>query len=224
MDAGTTRVKQSPVKQSPGEKRPYDATRRHQQAALTRVAVIDSATQRFLRDGYVTTTIAAIAADVGVSDHTIYKTFGGKPGLIRAIRERALEGAGPAPAEQRSNDLHDSDYDGRSIIEAWGALTAEVMPRVAPVLLLVRDAAVTDPEVRDLLAELDADRLGRMRVNARRLRANGHLRAGLSVAAATDVLWTFSAPELYELLVLRRGWPVNRYATFVADAMIGALL
>ena len=219
MDAEPTRVKKSPP-----EKRPYDTSRRHQQAARTRVAMIDAAAHRFLRDGYATTTISSIAADVGVSDDTIYKSFGGKPGLIRAIREQALEGAEREPAEARSDDLHGGNLDGRSIIAAWGALTAEVMPRVAPVLLLVRDAGVTDPEVADLLIELDADRLGRMHVNAQRLRTHGHLRAGLSVAAAADVLWTFSAPELYELLVVRRGWSVKRYATFVADAMIGALL
>jgi AcrR family transcriptional regulator len=219
MDGKPTRVKKS----SRG-KRPYDTSRRLQQAARNRTAVIDSAAQRFLRDGYTTTTISSIAADVGVSDHTIYKSFGGKAGLIRAVRERALEGTGPVPAEQRSDDLHDSDHDGRSIIEAWGALTSEVMPRVAPVLLLVRDASVTDPEVAELLTELDAERLQRMRVNAERLHTGGHLRNGLSVDATADVLWTYSAPELYELLVLRHGWSVERYALFVADAMIGALL
>ena len=38
------------------------------------------------------------------------------------------------------------------------------------------------------------------------------------------MLWTYSAPELYELLVLRRGWSPARYGRFVADAMIDALL
>ena len=60
--------------------------------------------------------------------------------------------------------------------------------------------------------------------NARRLRDAGHLRAGITLAQAADVLWTYSAPELYELLVLRRGWSPKRYGRFVADAMIDALL
>ena len=38
------------------------------------------------------------------------------------------------------------------------------------------------------------------------------------------MLWTYSSPELYELLVLNRGWPAEGYATFIADAMIAALL
>jgi hypothetical protein len=38
------------------------------------------------------------------------------------------------------------------------------------------------------------------------------------------VLWTYSSPELYELLVIRRGWSVERYGRFIADSMIAALL
>lgn len=60
--------------------------------------------------------------------------------------------------------------------------------------------------------------------NARRLRDAGHLRRGLTLAQAADILWTYSSPELYELLVLGRGWPPKRYGTFVAEAMIEALL
>jgi hypothetical protein len=38
------------------------------------------------------------------------------------------------------------------------------------------------------------------------------------------VLWTYSSPELYDMLVIRRGWAVERYGQFIADAMIAALL
>ncbi len=103
-------------------------------------------------------------------------------------------------------------------------MTAEIAPRVAPVLLLIRAAAATDPEVNALLEEMDGDRLRRMTDNARRLRDAGHLRAGITLSNAADVLWTYSAPELYELLVTRRGWPPKRFGRFVTGAMIDALL
>jgi hypothetical protein len=100
----------------------------------------------------------------------------------------------------------------------------EVAPRVAPVLLLVRQAAASDPELSRLQEEMDAARLTRMTHNAQTLLEGGHLRQGMTLAAATDVLWTYSSPELYELLVLRRHWSVQRYGEFIADAMIAALL
>ena len=129
------------------KKRTYDARRRQEQAAHNRDKITEAAERRFLRDGYSVTTIATIAADTGVSVDTIYKSFGGKPGLVRAIRTRALEGEGSVPAEQRSDALHTPEADPRTIIEAWGALVTEVAPRVAPLLLLIRSAAATDPEV-----------------------------------------------------------------------------
>jgi len=204
--------------------RPYDASRRQDQARRTRARVVEVAERLFLRDGYAATTIAQIAGQAGVSADTIYKAFGGKPGLVAAIRDRALEGEGAVPAEQRSDALHTRESDPRAITRAWGALVAEIAPRAAPILLLVRDAAVADPVVEALLERMDADRLRRMTENARRLHRAGHLRPGIGVAQAADVLWTYSSAELYELLVLRRGWTPERYGRFVADAMTAALL
>lgn len=215
MDSGSGNVK---------PKRSYDASRRRAQARRNHARIVESAEQLFRRDGYATTTIAAIAVAADVSVDTIYKSFGGKGGLVRAIRTRALEGEGPVPAERRSDELHARQSDPRTIIEGWGALSAEVAPRVSPILLLIRDAAVTDPEGRALLKEMDTDRQRRMTQNARRLRDAGHLRAGITLTQAADVLWTYSSPELYELLVLRRGWTPTRYGRFIAEAMIDALL
>lgn len=204
--------------------RRYDASRRREQARRSRDGTIEAAERHFLRAGYANTTIAAIADDAGVSVDTIYKSFGGKAGLIRAIRARALLGEGAVAAEQRSDALHTLERDPRKIIRGWGELTTEVAPRAAPILLLVRDAAATDPELRTLLEQLDADRLRRMTDNARRLHEAGHLRKGLTVARAAEVLWTYSSPELYELLVLRRHMPLNDFGRFIAEAMSDAVL
>ena len=205
-------------------KRRYDSARRRQQALQTRHAIVGAARQRFLRSGFATTTIAAIAADVGVSVDTVYKTFGGKPGIVRAICEEALAGDGPVPAETRSDALQATADDPRAIVRGWGALTAEVAPRVAPILLLIRDAAAADPEMSRLQAEMDDQRLDRMMHNATNLADGGHLRSDVTVDHAAQVLWIYSSPQLYELLVIMRGWTLDRYADFVADAIIAALL
>jgi len=205
-------------------KRRYDSARRQEQARQTREAIIDTARQAFLRDGFAPTTIAAIAAGARVSVDTIYKAFGGKAGLVRAICQQALAGEGPIPAETRSNALQASESDPRRIIRGWGRLTTEVAPRVAPVLLLVRDAAISDPEMASLQSEIEDQRLERMTDNARRLARAGHLRANVTVEQAGEILWAYSSAALYELLVLTRGWPIDRYGEFIAEAMIAALL
>ncbi len=126
------------------ETRTYDATGRRARAQQNRDRIVATAERLFLRNGYNATTIGAIAETSGVSPDTIYKAFGGKAGLVRAIRARALEGEGSIPAEQRSDDLHASTSDPRVIVAEWGRLTAEVAPLVAPILLLIRTAAATD--------------------------------------------------------------------------------
>jgi AcrR family transcriptional regulator len=205
-------------------KRRYDSPRRAEQARQTRAAVADAAGRLFLRDGFAATTIAGIAAEAMVSAETIYKAFGGKPGLVRAICERALAGEGPVPAETRSDELQLTEPDPREIIRGWGKLSAEVAPRASPIALLLRAAEAADPEVAALRAELDASRLRRMTSNARNLAEAGHLRDGITAEHAGQVMWTYSSPELYELLVLQLGWPPERYGAFIADAMIAALL
>jgi AcrR family transcriptional regulator len=205
-------------------RRRYDSAGRRARAEATRSSVLATAERLLLANGYAGTTIASIAEAAGVSAETIYKVFGGKPGLVAGIREVRLAGAGADHAETRSDRARTAESDPRKLLAGWGRLTAEVAPLVSPILLLVRDAAAAHPEMAALHAKLDADRRRRMKVNATHLKDGGHLRAGVTLPEAVDVLWTYSAPELYDLLVVRRGWPAARYGRFVGNAIAAALL
>jgi AcrR family transcriptional regulator len=205
-------------------RRRYDSRGRRERARQTRDQIVDAAEALFLSGGYAATTVAAIAAAARVSVETIYKAFGGKPGLVRAIVDKGLAGEGPVPAEQRSDHIRDTEPDPRQILTAWGTFTTEIGPRAAPILALARDAATSDPEIAALLDEISAARLERMTHNARRLSDAGHLRPGITIGEAADTLWTYSSPELYDLLVRQRGWAAERYGHFVAQALIAALL
>jgi AcrR family transcriptional regulator len=147
------------------QKRSYDASRRQERARENRNKIIDAAERRFLRDGYGPTTIAAIADDAGVHADTVYKGFGGKPGLVRAIRTRALQGKARCPPSSDRTTFR-REPDGRRIIEGWGALTVEVAPASRPSSCSYeRRRRAT--RGRALLEEMDADRLRRMTANAR---------------------------------------------------------
>jgi len=205
-------------------RRRYDSSGRRERARQTRDQITGIARELFLSGGYADTTVTAIAAAAHVSVETIYKGFGGKPGLVRAIIEQGLAGEGPVPAEQRSDHVRDTEPDPRRILAAWGAFMAEVGPRVAPILVLARDAAASDPEVAVVIDQISAARLERMTVNARGLARAGHLRPGITVEQAADMMWACCSPELYDLLVLRRGWSPERLGQFIAEALDGALL
>jgi len=204
-------------------KRRYDSSRRRRQALRTRETILARARDLFLDRGYARTTIASIAEAADVSVETIYKGFGGKPGLVRAISEKGLEGTGAVPAEQRSDEMRTLERDPYTVMRRWGAFTTEVAPLAATIALLMRTAAATDPEIASVLDELDRARLARMEHNARELFERGDFRDGVTLDYARDVLWAYSSPELYELLVLDRGWPVNRYAGWITGMAVIAL-
>lgn len=200
-------------------RRDYDARARKEAAAQTRAHVLDAATKLFLRDGYAATTVAKIAKTARVSVETIYKTFGGKPGLVRAMWERALAGAGPVPAAQRSDELQAQATDARSLMRAWSRLSGEVAPLASPILLLIRDAAAHDREMAKLQAEADRARLARMSDNARAL-----VKFGIDATRSRDVMWLATSPEMYEMVVIRRGWSVDQYSELIHQLLVGALL
>ena len=202
--------------------RTYDASGRKARARQQRDATLEHARRLFHEHGYTATTVESIAEAAGVSVATIYKTYGGKAGLVRDLCLQALAGEGTATAEHRSNTLRMAD-DLRTTIEGWGALVAEISPRVSPLLLLLRSAAETDHEARALYAELDQARLDRMTDNAKHL-ARRHLRANVTGAQARDVLWLCSSPELYQLLVQQRGWTPRQLGAFVTDTITGTLV
>jgi hypothetical protein len=102
--------------------------------------------------------------------------------------------------------------------------SSEVSSAVSPIMRLVRTAGASDPDMAALLRAGDDTREDRARHHARFLQQRGSLREGVTVAQATDILWTCTSDELYDLLAMQRGWSLPRYARFLADFMITALL
>src|ERR1700752_1713721 len=83
-------------------KRSYDASRRREQARARRLAVVLAARNLFERDGFRPTTIAAIAAHAGVSAESVYKGFGSKAALAKAVFDLVIAGDDePVPVGER---------------------------------------------------------------------------------------------------------------------------
>jgi AcrR family transcriptional regulator len=209
-----------PVKQT----RKYDASRRRAQALETRAAILDAARSLFFANGYGKTSIAAVADEAAVSVETIYKAFGGKAGLARGLFDQALAGNEPITTGERAAIVKRDEHDPRRRLRAFGAFVCEVAPRVAPVMLLIRAAAETDPEAATLWQHINDERLEGMGRDAQQLADEGHIRNDVTVDEARDVFWTCTSPELFELLVTKRGWTPERYGQWVGDTFIATLL
>ena len=70
-------------------KRRYDASGRRAAAEATRERICAAAERLFLRDGYVRTSIRAVAREAGVAEATVYLTFSTKSALLNATILRA---------------------------------------------------------------------------------------------------------------------------------------
>jgi AcrR family transcriptional regulator len=206
--------------------RKYDATRRQERARETRRVVVDIARRRFLADGYTPTTIGAIAEEANVSVETVYKAFGNKAGILKAVFDVAVVGDDePVPLADREEIRQArAEPDPRVKIEMFASIFTSRAGRMVPVELLARDAAAGDAGAAAVWKEIQAERLTGMANFAQHLHQGGHLRADVSMSEARDVLWTHNSPELWELLVMKRGWKPARFRRWVAQQLIAALL
>ncbi len=207
-------------------RRPYDASRRRAHAAQKRAAILDAARRLFLADGYASTTMAAIASEADVSVETIYKVFGNKAGLLRALFNVAVGGEDES-IPKRDREVVDrmwAEPDPEQKLRLYGEIIGRGAARVQPVQLMAREAAASDPAAAEVYERIRNDRLGRMVAFAEFLRDSGALRAGVTVDEARDVLWTYNSAEIWELLVVKRGWKPARYGRWIGDALVAALL
>src|SRR5690606_34295674 len=109
-------------------------------------------------------------------------------------------------------------------LEAYGEHVGALAPRISPILLVVRDAAVSDGDARAVWEQVQAERLIGMTAFATHLDEEGHLRADVARDEARDVLWTHNAVELWDLLVRQRGWTDERFGRWVGRQLVAALL
>ena len=206
-------------------KRSYDASGRRAQARGRRLAVVLAARGLFERDGYRAATIAAIAAHAGVSAESVYRGFGTKAALAKAVFDLALAGDDePVPvAERPAMQAVRDEPDVRRKIAMFVDGLAQRQARSARVTILIRDGRHVDDSLAPVWAKLHDEGLTGMTTLGRHLLETGQLRDGIGLDEVRDVLWNYLAIDHYERLVLSRGWSLERYTRWLAEAITNAL-
>ncbi len=201
-----------------GVKRGYASTLRVEQALATRTRIVDGARRVFIREGYAASSMSGIAAECGVSRETLYKTFGTKPRLLKAIYDVAVVGDHDAvPVAQRADYLAMlAEPDSRTAARTFGRLSAALLGRIAPVLKVMADAG-DEPALRDVVAQTRAERLAGARDLVSRLAPPGADAAALERAG--DVVWALISPEVSLLLTGERGWSEEEYAEWLGESI-----
>ena len=176
-------------------RRRYDSPRRREQAAATRAQILEAAERLFGRDGYVATTMAAVAAEAGVALKTVYLAFDTKPGLLRAIWDLRLRG----PVDQPVADLpwyrevlEEPDPVRQLQLNARNSRNGK--ERIGGLLRVIRDAAGADADMAALWHLIETDFYANQQVIVEVLALHGALRPGLDVTTATDACGRSTTP------------------------------
>jgi AcrR family transcriptional regulator len=212
----------------PRPRRRYDTTRRQAQAAQTRQDILTAAHQLFLERSYTGATLAAIAQAAGVVVETIYRAYGSKTELFKAVVRAAVAGGAAraaVPVEQRpAIQAVIAEPDPHRQLELYAATQPGIHARAGPLLRVLVGAAAADPELAELWSQIEHERLNGLGRFAQLLADRGVLRPELSAEEARDLLWTLNALAVHDLLVLQRGWSPERYRDWLADALARELL
>jgi AcrR family transcriptional regulator len=212
---------------SPGVKsrRQYDSPRRREQAAATRVAILEAAERLFTERSYAGASIAEIAKAAGVAPKTVPAVFGTKAEVLRALWNLRLRGdEEPVPMAERPwyrEMLAEPDPRQRLALLARNARL--VRERTAALSEVVRQAAPIDRQIAELWKRFQREfyEVG-MRGVTETLARDGVL--ATDPTRSTDLLWTLTHPDLYLLLVRERGWKPDAYERWLAEALARELL
>jgi hypothetical protein len=88
---------------------------------------------------------------------------------------------------------------------------------------IARGAASSDPAIAEIYEQRGRARLTNQRAVAKRLGELGALPDGTSVETIAELLWLYTAPEIYRMLAIERKWSPNRYRTWFRAA-VGSVL
>ena len=207
-------------------KRRYDSPRRREQAAATRLAILEGAHRLFERKGYGATTMAAIAAEAGVALKTVYLAFETKSGMLRALWNLRLRGGRDevpiAQQEWYREALEERDPERQLRLNARNSRAAKL--RIGTVLEVIHTAAPLDSEIAALWSRIQSDYHANQRAIVESLDEKGALKTGLDVDRASDILWTINHPNLWHLLVGERRWTPEQYEEWTGDLACSELL
>ena len=209
----------------PVKPRRYRSVVREERAARTRRAVLTAARELFLQQGYAGTAVGQVAERAGVSVDTVYAGVGRKPELLLAVLDTVLAGDDePVPAEERDyvRAIRAADT-AEEKLSVYARALGGLLPRTAPLLDALRDAARTDEECAVVWRQVNERRAANMLLLARDLRVTGRLRDDLTDQEVADVLWSTNAVEYFGLL-RQRGWDGVRVGVLLEDLWTRLLL
>lgn len=181
----------------------------------TRQRIVEAAARLFIADGYLTTTIAAIAREAGSGVQTVYLAFGSKVAILKTAIDVAVAGDYedvPARLRPEADDARAAP-DASSMLDICLEVGLASTERAGP-MYQVCQAAAADPEVAKLLKDIDRQRRSSWQQAAEWLADSTGFRPDLTVERARDILYALVSPDMWRTLVCECGWSSQQWRDF----------
>jgi AcrR family transcriptional regulator len=166
-------------------------------SARVRKAVLDAALTSLLTDGFERVSVAAIAAEAGVAESTVYRRWATKSSLVAAAIGELAASENPTP------NTGSLEQDLRVVLNQILAVIGR--PEIERLVRALAALGDDVPGIAEARAEFFATRVAGMRDILDRAVARGEIREG---ADAVEVLETLVAPAYLRLLMT--GLPLDR--------------
>lgn len=203
-------------------RRSYNSEGRREAARRNRAAVLEACRELLFREGYHATTVRAVAERAGVSAETVYKSFGGKPGMVKALWDITLAGDDePVPMGDRPQVQEVlATRELGTKFRLYAAYVRGIHERITPLFALLTQAG---PDVGEVLELGERERLTGVTAFVTHLAETGALAPRADPALVADAVWALAGPQLYTQLTAGRGWSADTYEEWLADILVATL-
>ena len=198
---------------------------RRQRSRRTRARIVDAAARLLVDQGYLATTIEAVAERAGVAVQTVYYVFGNKRNLLAAVLDVSIAGdVEPVATLERSwvDTLRD-EQDPTAVVERLIDATVAIVARATPIYEVLRQAAA-DPEVAALLDDTRRRRRQDQRQLIDIVAQSGHLHPDVDVETAADIFYALMNEEVFQLLTRDCGWDLIQFHSWATSTMLHQLV
>ena len=199
--------------------RAYVQRARAEGAAATQRRLIEAARTVLISGDVPSLELADVAEQAGVARSTVYLSFGTRAAFMTRILDDSLSRAGFGRLRE-----YFVLPDATDALEKTLAQTAVMYSTDHAVLKKMLTLAQLDPDVARDYRERQGRRASGMRDLAQRLRAQGKLRADVSVQGAAAVLWVLTRFETFDQLYSGWGLSAGRCASQMTTMARASLL
>ena len=191
---------------------------RQAQIAHTEQRIIAAATELFLADGYVATTLEAVARRAAVGARTVYVRFGTKAALFKRVVDVAIVGD-TQPVDVLGRDWMQAALTAPTAAERIAAMRRGRAPdhaRTGALFAVAQQAAAVEPLIAGFWQQGREQTRHAYAVFWTRMAQDGLLDPAIDLDWLTDTTSILAAAETYLLSARLAGWDLDAWQTLAS--------